>query len=759
MADNTVNIEVEVTGDGKVKLREIADEARNLATSGSQAFAQFGSAFQVAEGFIAGSVIIGAFNVAKDAVLGFAKAMFVDGVKAAINEEEAMNRLNVSLAAAGKFSKSTSEEFGNFAEGLERTTRFQKDAILTSAAFIESLGRLDKEGLKNATQATLDLAAATGKDLNEAATIVGKAAAGQTTALQRLGITVDKGATSAETFANALQAINNRFGGAAAGSINTYKGSLDLAGKAWEDLTKTFGQAVVQNQAVVDVFKAISVQLFAFGEVVKENQGALKQLIAQGIIILIETMKVGIQVVDVFVTGFQNMYNTIKAIFFGLGAVVAGALSLVSDSQKAVFEDFKKTASDAANSAATNFVGNGVLGQIVGGLDHVGDAATAAYAKMLAGVDSVTPELKNSTAAIVEQNNELQKLKDAAEKAAEAIITKGETATQQLLVESATLEENNAQKLLLEETYTEASKSLADQILQAKLEAMAKELEALVTTNENLTALGAQKNAQEIADNQLRIDTLTAQTKTMNDQRAIDFAQEVADLQAKNAALSADDALANANEIAQNDARIQQTKTQEAELSKALTTENRKRYMDDYNTFNNRINAMKNAFGYMEGLSKSNSSVQRGIAKAAAISQAIISTYQAATGAFAAFSFIPFIGPALGFAAAAVIIAAGIANINAIRSTPLAAGITDVPGVGTKDQFPALLAPGERVVPRDSNTDLKAFLKDSGGLSGIMASIDSKISKLSNQIIVQVGDREIVNVIRDSLNSGRSFAT
>jgi hypothetical protein len=51
-----------------------------------------------------------------------------------------------------------------------------------------------------------------------------------------------------------------------------------------------------------------------------------------------------------------------------------------------------------------------------------------------------------------------------------------------------------------------------------------------------------------------------------------------------------------------------------------------------------------------------------------AIAQTIISTYQAATQAFAAMSLIPFVGPALGFAAAATIVAAGLANVAAIRS-------------------------------------------------------------------------------------------
>lgn len=56
------------------------------------------------------------------------------------------------------------------------------------------------------------------------------------------------------------------------------------------------------------------------------------------------------------------------------------------------------------------------------------------------------------------------------------------------------------------------------------------------------------------------------------------------------------------------------------------------------------------------------------VAKAAAVAQAIINTYQAATGAMAAMSAIPIVGPALGIAAAAAAVAGGMAQVAAIRS-------------------------------------------------------------------------------------------
>jgi len=69
------------------------------------------------------------------------------------------------------------------------------------------------------------------------------------------------------------------------------------------------------------------------------------------------------------------------------------------------------------------------------------------------------------------------------------------------------------------------------------------------------------------------------------------------------------------------------------------------------------------------------------VGKAAAIAQTIIQTYEAAQGAFKAFAFIPIIGPALGAAAAAAAIVAGMARVQAIRGVSFTGG--GGAGVGT----------------------------------------------------------------------------
>lgn len=62
------------------------------------------------------------------------------------------------------------------------------------------------------------------------------------------------------------------------------------------------------------------------------------------------------------------------------------------------------------------------------------------------------------------------------------------------------------------------------------------------------------------------------------------------------------------------------------------------------------------------------------VSKAAAIAQAVINTYQAATAAMSAMSAIPVVGPALGIAAAAAAVAGGLAQVANIRSQTMGGG-------------------------------------------------------------------------------------
>lgn len=121
-----------------------------------------------------------------------------------------------------------------------------------------------------------------------------------------------------------------------------------------------------------------------------------------------------------------------------------------------------------------------------------------------------------------------------------------------------------------------------------------------------------------------------------------------------------------------------------------------------------KLQAFSGFFGNLATLQQSSSKELAAIGKAAALAQATIDGYAAVQGAYKTGTIIG--GPALGVAFAAAAGAATAVNLAKIAGVGLASGIDSVPGVGTKDNFPAVLAPGERVVPAETNQDLTEFL-------------------------------------------------
>lgn len=109
------------------------------------------------------------------------------------------------------------------------------------------------------------------------------------------------------------------------------------------------------------------------------------------------------------------------------------------------------------------------------------------------------------------------------------------------------------------------------------------------------------------------------------------------------------------------------------------------------------LTTMSDFFGQVASLQHSQNSKMAAIGKAAAIAQAIINTYQSATAAYAALAGIPYVGPFLGAAAAAVAIAAGLANVQAIRAQPTSFDTGGYTGPGGRLQPAGIVHKGEVV--------------------------------------------------------------
>lgn len=111
------------------------------------------------------------------------------------------------------------------------------------------------------------------------------------------------------------------------------------------------------------------------------------------------------------------------------------------------------------------------------------------------------------------------------------------------------------------------------------------------------------------------------------------------------------------------------------------------------------VQGVKSATSNLAQLQNSRNSTLKGIGKAAARVQAAISTAQGAVGAYAALAPIPIVGPALGVAAAAALVAYGVEQQARISAAAQGGFVPNVSG-GTRDRVPMLLEPDELIVPK-----------------------------------------------------------
>lgn len=137
----------------------------------------------------------------------------------------------------------------------------------------------------------------------------------------------------------------------------------------------------------------------------------------------------------------------------------------------------------------------------------------------------------------------------------------------------------------------------------------------------------------------------------------------------------------------------------EKELTEIKEAQNKQRAQDQRDTLNS-----------IATLTSSSNKTLKAIGKAAAITTA---TQDGIVAVQKALASAP---PPLNYALAAGVGAATAQNV--ARIAGLQSGIDSVPGVGTADNFPALLAPGERVVPTKTNQDLTQFLAAQRNASG-----------------------------------------
>lgn len=91
----------------------------------------------------------------------------------------------------------------------------------------------------------LDISAATGRDLESVSIALAKAANGQATALQRLGVPLDEAMVKTKDFEGIVSTLTDTFGGAAAAAADTFEGRMRRVAIAIDNTKENIGNALI----------------------------------------------------------------------------------------------------------------------------------------------------------------------------------------------------------------------------------------------------------------------------------------------------------------------------------------------------------------------------------------------------------------------------------------------------------------------------------------------------------------------------------
>ena len=165
-----------------------------------------------------------------------------DGVKAALEDEEAVRRLSTTLDNLGLAHDQPQIE--KFIYGLERSLGVA-DTELRPAydRLVRALGDTGKA--QDALSLALDVSAGSGKSLEAVTDAMGKAYEGNIAGLSRLGAGIDAATIKTGDMQVITQVLSDTFSGQATASADTLQGRMRVLKTATDNLAESFGKGLL----------------------------------------------------------------------------------------------------------------------------------------------------------------------------------------------------------------------------------------------------------------------------------------------------------------------------------------------------------------------------------------------------------------------------------------------------------------------------------------------------------------------------------
>jgi len=206
-----------------------------------------------------GKAAAAAFAVAAAAAVAYATKLAVDGVKSAIEDEQAQLRLASALKTATGATDAQIKATEDYISKTQLATGVA-DNDLRNAFQRLSLTTKDVNKSQSLLNLALDVSKGSGKDLATVSEALAKAYEGQDTKLARLGIGLSQTDLKAMDFTQTQQKLSDLYGGAAARNAETFQGRIDRLKQGFEEAKEAVGAALLP------VIERLIGYIFQYGE-------------------------------------------------------------------------------------------------------------------------------------------------------------------------------------------------------------------------------------------------------------------------------------------------------------------------------------------------------------------------------------------------------------------------------------------------------------------------------------------------------------
>jgi hypothetical protein len=216
-----------------------------------------------------GKAAAAAFAVAAAAAAAYAIKIGIEGVKAAIEDEKSQNQLRIALERATGATEDQIRATEGQISKMSLAFGIADDKLRPAMSRL-ALATGDQSKAQDLLSLAMDVSSASGKPLETVSNALAKAYEGNTGALGKLGVGLNKAELASMSMNDITTSLSKTFAGAATEAADTFDGRLNRIKVGLDEAKESIGQALLPtvgrlidyiNREVVPAFNAFALGL------------------------------------------------------------------------------------------------------------------------------------------------------------------------------------------------------------------------------------------------------------------------------------------------------------------------------------------------------------------------------------------------------------------------------------------------------------------------------------------------------------------